>query len=683
MSSLPNIIWIDQHIENKENSLYRKELESLGKFKINCYKEIKDGIDKIKSIEFEETFIIISGRLFIKFIGEFLHNLIYIYTIPKIIIFTLDINNFLNNNKAYLNVINHKFYNFGGIKTSFKDIKEFLLKNVKNNKIYTNKDDNNNLVFDYIDSKEKLILPILYKTLIKEISKAEIEIFKKYLDDKYSKKSEKFKKLLKSISNIQDIPIELLSKYYARLYTEEDSYFYGDLNRDLRENKKENYLSYIKVLYEGVSSKSLFLASNNILYRGSLLSKDEINKIHIFLNNKLESLPGAIVFSKTFLSFTKDINIAYKFLNSKNKENFLFKVLFILEKDNSIDYSLSTHADIEKLSFFPNEKEVLFFPFSSFEIEYIKDIYINNEKIYEIKLLYLGRYLNKLQNDKILINKEIEFPNCEFKTLIIKFGLIEKEKIENNNIKKIFEQYNKYKNKIDNNNVSNILIIGNEEGIEDEEVEEIEEKFMNIQFKVKSNPDCFINLQCSNFDKVSDLIRKGLGKLGVNDKNPLIYNSKILDEDLTLEESNIKDNSVVFCYKYNEVPQNLWEEFLKEKKQNKPKKIIKKIITKTIKEEKPEIEKEIKFDFPFSNIKGNTINIIFKSYDKKWEFPIPEDIKIKDLLLYFEKKTGRFDNEYLYKGKRLDKIKEATAREADLRNKSLIRFVPRGEMIAA
>ena len=185
------------------------------------------------------------------------------------------------------------------------------------------------------------------------------------------------------------------------------------------------------------------MASNNILYRGSFLSKDEINKIKIFLNNKLESLPGAIVFSKTFLSFTKDKNIAYKFLNNKNKEKILSKVLFILEKDNSIDYSLSTHADIEKLSFFPNEKEVLFFPFSSFEIEYIKDIILNNEKIYEIKLIYLGKYLKKLQNDKNLINKEIKIPNCEFKTLIIKFGLIEKEKIENSNIKALFEQYNK------------------------------------------------------------------------------------------------------------------------------------------------------------------------------------------------------------------------------------------------
>ena len=43
--------------------------------------------------------------------------------------------------------------------------------------------------------------------------------------------------------------------------------------------------------------------------------------------------------------------------------NKTYKVLFTLEKDNNIDYSLSTHADIENISYFPEEKEVLFLPF--------------------------------------------------------------------------------------------------------------------------------------------------------------------------------------------------------------------------------------------------------------------------------------------------------------------------------
>ena len=61
--------------------------------------------------------------------------------------------------------------------------------------------------------------------------------------------------------------------------------------------------------------------------------------------------------------------------------NNLSKVLFILEKDDSIGYDLSTHCDIEKLSFLPNEKEVLFLPFSSFAIKEINEINWHNDKI--------------------------------------------------------------------------------------------------------------------------------------------------------------------------------------------------------------------------------------------------------------------------------------------------------------
>ena len=70
--------------------------------------------------------------------------------------------------------------------------------------------------------------------------------------------------------------------------------------------------------------------------------------------------------------------------------------MFILEKDDNLDYNLSIHGDIEKISYFPNEKEVLFFPFSSFEIKEIKEIDMGNEKKYEIKLLYLGKYLKEI-----------------------------------------------------------------------------------------------------------------------------------------------------------------------------------------------------------------------------------------------------------------------------------------------
>ena len=67
---------------------------------------------------------------------------------------------------------------------------------------------------------------------------------------------------------MKNIPVEILCKYYARLYTAESS-FYKILNSDLKMNNKDKYLylPYIKTFYDGVKLKSLPLASNNILYK--------------------------------------------------------------------------------------------------------------------------------------------------------------------------------------------------------------------------------------------------------------------------------------------------------------------------------------------------------------------------------------------------------------------------------
>ena len=405
-----NVIWFDENYDNEENTGYINELKEYHNLKIKCFKDIEEGMKYIKTIEFVETNIIISGRLYGKFIDKFKEELKDIYIIPKIIIFTKNKDTFLKNNNEYKNYIDNSFYNLGGIKTIFQDIKDFILKPL--NKKIMNRDDEGHLTFEYIDCEEKLYYPILYKALIDTTRIDNIDLFTSKIYNKYKNENTEIKNLLNSIENIQNIPVELLSKYYARLYTAEsdnnNNNFYSDINKDLRENKKDNYLSYIKILYEGIKTKSLPLGSNNILYRGTRLLNKEIEIIKKYIKNKKEGLPGAMVFSKTFLSFSKDDKIAEDFLKKQKNNNELNKVLFILEKDNNIDYNLSTHADIEKISFYPNEKEVLFFSFSSFEIKEVKKV---NDR-YEIKLLYLGKYIKELEKNK---NSNNIIQNSEFK----------------------------------------------------------------------------------------------------------------------------------------------------------------------------------------------------------------------------------------------------------------------------
>lgn len=132
----------------------------------------------------------------------------------------------------------------------------------KNNILYIN--ENDNFIFEYINCKEKILLPLLYKMLIKITSNDKIEKFIEYLNNKYRNKSSDIKILLGFFNNIKNILLVLLSIFYARIYTKQELYFFGYLNKDLRETKRDTYLPYIKLLYEDIKLKSLKIAINNI-----------------------------------------------------------------------------------------------------------------------------------------------------------------------------------------------------------------------------------------------------------------------------------------------------------------------------------------------------------------------------------------------------------------------------------
>ena len=346
--------------------------------------------------------------------------------------------------------------------------------------------------------------------------------------------------MLDDIISIEDLPIELLSKYYARLYTIESD-FYKDINNDLRNDQKENYLTFIKILYEGVKLKALELAEDKILYRGSKISTEEIKKINQFLSNKKPNLPSAIVFSKSFLSFSKAERVAKKFLGKENKDKDLKKVLYTLEKDINLDYSLSTHADIEKISCIPTEREVLFFPFSSFEIKSLQEIEIvlpiensektKKEKIYEIKLLYLGKYLKDIENDQNIINNEKAIPDSEFKNEILKAGLIKPENIKNT--KQIYNQFIKFKKeiytnviighiKIDNNNLNKDIRIINsyDEYKKSNNDKEYDDNIKNEK-EIKDNIEIKINGEKINFSYFYKFTSKGNYRIEYSFKNNL------------------------------------------------------------------------------------------------------------------------------------------------------------------
>ena len=219
MKNLQKVIWIDSNIFNEENLEYISELKTNKSFQLFLFKNVDEAINYIKTIAFEEIKIIVSGRLYFLFIRFFQNDITDMCTIPKIIVFTKDKEEFLKCNKDFYYDRNI-FYNSGGIASSFNEIKKFL-----NDEIILNKHnliDDSQLTFEYVDCKEKLLLPILFKTLINNnVSNTTIEKYNISLYEKYSKENGELKKLLRSISSLSNVPIEILSKYYARFYTSE------------------------------------------------------------------------------------------------------------------------------------------------------------------------------------------------------------------------------------------------------------------------------------------------------------------------------------------------------------------------------------------------------------------------------------------------------------------------------
>ena len=468
------VIWIEKYILSDEytknfNEMYKDIKENCyeyKEFRFNALRDLDVAIRYIKNIRFEATFIIISDTLYYDFFVEFYNNMNNIYIIPQIIIFSKR-NDFIKEDLRLNKIPQNKFYK-GKTFSSFEEIKKYIIEEIKqkevpNHKIlnFEEKFYDDGLIFDYIDKKEKFLLPIYYKALIESnptYSDSEFiaNLYRNIKDipdnEEKQREIDALKNLVKSIFTIEEIPIQLLSKYYIRIYTYESNFYY-DLNTNLRnttEMEMSKYLPFIKTLYKGVDLKSLPLyTQKGKLYRCSKASIVDINNVEIHMKEHVD-FPTYIVFSRVFLSFSKNENQAKVFLKGPIDNKKLYKVFFVVEKDDNIESSFSSHADIENLSSHEDENEVLFFPFSAFEIINIEDEIIDGENVKKIALNYIGKYLKEFKIDEknIDIVPEIILPDSKFKENLIKSCLVKEKEVSNITNKEIIRKYDKYKTEI-------------------------------------------------------------------------------------------------------------------------------------------------------------------------------------------------------------------------------------------
>ena len=430
------VIWLDENINNEENQLLFNKLQ---KIFINSkgFQLLDEGFEtfyKKNTKGFKIIFVIVSGKLFGKYVQKIKENINKIINIPYTYIFTS--NNFkqilldqLIDKEHILSydtkiAVNNGFYNPGGVYDSFDELLGVMKKMSKKidsiikikPRIKEKMNYEGVLTFEYLESEEDLLAPALYKDIItnEAISEEDCIKFHQYI---LSFKEKELDNLIKNFDFFKFVPYEILSKYWARCYTIESD-FYKILNNNLMKSKLSFvFKTFIKMLYTGVEINSLQSFKGQYLYRGSVINKVEIEKINSY--KKSGKLSNIVVFGKAFLSFSENKDKALKFCGKSDDSK--VGILYVLENYNNNLHE--SNADIQSISVFPDEKEILFFPGSSF---IIKDLKTFDENKIEITLNYNGKFkekysflydnttkLNNLINNNI-ITKNIAGKQLEF-----------------------------------------------------------------------------------------------------------------------------------------------------------------------------------------------------------------------------------------------------------------------------
>ena len=391
-----NIIWIDPKIQKEpEYDSFLNQLTAVGKYKIDTFYNIDDGLNKIFQIEFQESIIIIGGEL----INEFYTKLIKkgikdLLIIPKIYFFSIDqkiINQIKQLNSKYSTL---PFFNSNFVFSEFNKILEEL----KINHILKLFARNEKFIFQPINDKNELIFPINFPLFSSKPSDNEIKRFSNFIHEKYQ--NSKIDYLITQTLSSK-VPLELLMKYWLRLYSFDE--FSKELNDNLRSEIGNAFDVYVRFIYFGLKEGKIEPSANEKYYRGGKITDLEIDNINKLLKNKKKELPACICYSKIFLTFSLKEEVALELMNlnkTKLEKNEKLILLEIEKGENDLDKKKTTNVNLEKISKFPERKEILFFPFSCFEVFEIKNEIKFKYNFVRMKLKYLGKYQHLIPENK-------------------------------------------------------------------------------------------------------------------------------------------------------------------------------------------------------------------------------------------------------------------------------------------
>ena len=557
------IIWIDKHAKSEENQKLLKNLQNnkqyqqMKNFEKICINNVQNALMILLSIKFKIVYVIISGDLYPEYYYEVKKYKNVLKCIPICSIYTTDelknaylkrIRYYLLNNEIY-DSINNSFYNYGGINSDFYSSLDFIsnfyfcIKNKffqKREREITYK---GNITFEKINSEFQLIIPFLLNDLIKKenkVSDNEIQYFKYMLSNRHE--NDRVIHIINPILFTRDMSHELLLKFFIRAYTEKSTFF-ESMNTSLFKKENDEYVTFVNLLYEGLSNNSLQISIDDCLYRNCTMLKNDINKLidqfNIWKQNNDKSLPSFLIYSRCFLSFTKDKDRVI--ISQNNNLNNNYNVFFILKNNEKIINKYTANADIENISIFEEEKEVLFFPFTTFILNDIYEGEINGNKCIIVNIEYLDVYehiLKKFKQDnecqeKIRKSFISFFKNQNYIKKLLENNFLGSKNDDNNENENRENKENKDKKIISiiKRTIKEQFDIEINEEIKEENdvinnsIIEIDE-IITVHYKDKKPKDLLINKELLKYQEFNDKVVAYTGeRVTVNSGVTTIYNN--------------------------------------------------------------------------------------------------------------------------------------------------------------
>ena len=155
---------------------------------------------------------------------------------------------------------------------------------------------NEKFIFEYCSSIESLYLPLNYHQLMSRPSNEEILKFNFFLHENYlDLNNNDILKLLNQTFK-DSIPIEVIVKYWLRLYSFNE--FSDEVNKELREQVGNKFDVYVRLLYYSLNKRYIQPVINKNFFRGGIISNKEIDTINNFIYNKKYNIPSSYFFKR-------------------------------------------------------------------------------------------------------------------------------------------------------------------------------------------------------------------------------------------------------------------------------------------------------------------------------------------------------------------------------------------------